>query len=70
MIRYDISETDLDADIEAQSSGWAAKAAMRTAACRKKKVFDGGASIWSDIKPVYMKIQHNKCRLLRAQTRR
>jgi hypothetical protein len=61
MIRYDISEADLHADIEAESPGWRVKAARRTAACRKKMAFDGGGSIWSDIKPVYMRLQHNKC---------
>ena len=61
MIRYDISDAELDARIEAESPGWHGRAARRTAACRKKKAFDDGASIWSDIKPVYMKIQSNKC---------
>ncbi len=61
MIRYEITRADLEAQIEAESPGWLAKAAKRTAACRKKKAFDGGESIWSDIKPVYMRLQHNKC---------
>jgi hypothetical protein len=61
MIRYDISYADLDASIETESPGWLIKAARRTAACRKKKTFDGGGSIWSDIKPVYMRVQHDKC---------
>jgi hypothetical protein len=61
MIRYVISDTDLDARIEAESPGWLVKAAKRTAACRKKKAFDGREPIWSDVKPVYMRLQHNKC---------
>ncbi len=61
MIRHDISDLDLGACIEGASRGWFDKAARRTAACRKKKAFDGGASIWSDVKRVYMLIQHNKC---------
>lgn len=61
MIRYDISDADLDACIEAESPGWFDKATKRTAACRKKKAFDGGTPIWSDVKAVYMRIQHNKC---------
>ncbi len=61
MIRYDISDADLDEKIEVESPGWLDRAVKRTAACRKLRAFDGGTSIWSDIKPVYMRLQHNKC---------
>ena len=61
MIRYDISDADLRARIEAESPGWLKRASRRTAACRKKRAFDGGGPIWSDVKPVYMRLQHDKC---------
>jgi hypothetical protein len=61
VIRYDVSDSELEARIEAESPGWLAKAAKRTAACKQKKAFDGGAPIWSDVKPVYMRLQHDKC---------
>lgn len=63
MIRYPITKADLEAAIEAEQPGWLAKAKEKTAAFRKAKDFNEPASqnSWSEIKAVYMKLQHNKC---------
>ncbi len=63
MIRYAISKAKLEAAIEAEKPGWLAKAKQKTDAFRKAKDFNEPAAqnSWSDIKGVYMKLQHNKC---------
>ncbi len=63
MIRYPITKAELEAAIEAEKPGWLAEAKQKTAAFRKAKDFNEPAAqnSWSDIKGVYMKLQHNKC---------
>jgi hypothetical protein len=62
MIRYDVSAIDLEQAIEKQSPGWIKKAADRTKAFKKKKKYSEKSSIWSAVKPAYMKLQGNsKC---------
>ena len=63
MIRYPITKAELEAAIETEAPGWLAKAKQKTAVFRKAKDFNEPASqnSWSDIKGVYMKLQHNKC---------
>ena len=62
MIGYRISRQDLEALIEAEKPGWLQRAANRTKSFRQKGRYDEKSSIWSDVKPVYMRLQGNcKC---------
>lgn len=63
MIRYPITTAKLEADIEEQKAGWLAHAKMKTAAFRAAKKFNepDGQNSWSEIKPVFMRLQYNKC---------
>lgn len=75
MIRYDISEADLLARIDARKPGWRVRAAAATALFRRAGVYGepGDASwdlqtygppprpFWGEIKAVYMRLQRNKC---------
>ena len=68
MISYRISETDLFARIDAKKPTWRARAVDATAACLAagKYVTTNAAGtstdgIWSDIKEVFMDLQHDKC---------
>ena len=62
MIGYSISQKDLEKRIENESSGWLKKAADRTEEFRDMGYYEEESSIWSKVKPVYMKLQGNcKC---------
>ena len=62
MIGYPVSGEKLKALIEADQPGWLKKVADRTKAFRKKGTYSEKSSIWSSVKPVYMKLQgDSKC---------
>jgi hypothetical protein len=73
MIRYPTTERELRAKIKEADEDWLDAAATRTAAFRaagkydeKLKIRSGdrdveASAIWSRIKPVFMRIQHEKC---------
>lgn len=63
MIRYPISPAELEAAIEQEKRGWLTKAKHKTAAFRAAKKFNETESknSWGEIKPVFMRLQHNKC---------
>jgi hypothetical protein len=61
MIRYPITDEQLRDRIEAAVPGWLERAAERTAHFIEQKCYDEASSIWSEVKPVYMKIQFDKC---------
>lgn len=62
MIGYPISKNELKELIEAENPGWLAKAKTRTEEFRKNKKYEEKSSIWSAVKPVYMKLQGDcKC---------
>ncbi len=63
MIRYAISAAELEAAIEKEKVGWLAKARLKTEAFRAAKKFNetDSQNTWSQIKPVFMKLQHDKC---------
>jgi hypothetical protein len=61
MIRYPISIADIEAKINARVPGWLQRAATRTARFRDVGRYDESSPIWSEIKPVFMEIQSNKC---------
>jgi hypothetical protein len=63
MIRYSITSSELEAAIEAQKAGWLAQAKKKTAAFRTAKKFNEADSknSWGEVKPVFMRLQYNKC---------
>lgn len=62
MIAYQITQADLEIQIEQESPGWLQKAAARTAGFRKKGAYEEKSSIWSEVKSVYMRLQGDcKC---------
>jgi hypothetical protein len=61
MIRYAVTKAALGNLIEAESKGWLVKAQARTEALRAQGEYREKTSIWSAVKPTYMKLQRNKC---------
>lgn len=61
MIRYPVTLEELRDRIEAEKPGWLARAAERTERFRRAGRYDEASGIWSDIKKVYMRLQHCKC---------
>jgi hypothetical protein len=61
MIHYSISKAELENRIDAHAPAWRTLAAGHTATNLAAKKLVKKASIWSDIKPVYMRLQFNKC---------
>jgi hypothetical protein len=62
MVRYGpLSIATLSAQVAAVQPGWLAKAATRTAANVAAGALVESDGIWSEIKSIFMRIQHNKC---------
>lgn len=61
MIRYPIKVSELKALVKQESKTWLQRAKDRTNQFRAIGKYDERSSIWSEIKGVYMKLQHNKC---------
>ena len=61
MIRYDIDPEDLQARVEQQQPGWIDRARARTDTFRNAGMYTEERSIWSEIKPVFMDLQADKC---------
>ncbi|MCA9101757.1 MAG: hypothetical protein KDA63_11430 [Planctomycetales bacterium] len=61
MIRYVITEAQLHEDIESEMHGWLARAQERTDGFIAAGKYDESSNIWSDIKRVYLRLQHDKC---------
>jgi hypothetical protein len=64
MIGYRISRQQLEKLIEEQSPGWMGRAKTRTSGFEAQRRFSepSSKSIWSEVKPVYMKLQgDSKC---------
>lgn len=62
MIRYPVTAAKLKQLIEAESEGWLEKARERTDKFRELGRYEESSSIWSQVKPVYMKLQgESKC---------
>jgi hypothetical protein len=61
MIRYPISEQELRERIEAEVPGWLRRAQQRTDQFVKAGQYEEASSIWSEVKPIYMRIQFDKC---------
>jgi hypothetical protein len=60
MIRYAITQKELEARISALDATWLTRARARTRRQRKAGRYEG-KGIWSEIKRVYMELQHYKC---------
>lgn len=67
MIRYNISLNELENLVSAQSTTWLQRALDRTTKFRQLGKFSESSSIWSEVKPVFMKIQHSKCAFCERQ---
>jgi hypothetical protein len=61
MIRYPITKTQLENLIAAEDATWLQRAKDRTNGFRAKGFYEESNSIWSEIKPVYMRLQGMKC---------
>jgi len=61
MIRYPITLAELESRVDAAAPAWRVKAATRTADFVATGKYEEASSIWSEVKPVFMKLQHNKC---------
>jgi hypothetical protein len=63
MIRYSVALTELKRRIEKTKPGWLAEAAKRTQHFRDLGDYNesSSASIWGEVKEVYMELQANKC---------
>lgn len=61
MIRHPVDREVLGGLIEAENPTWPARAAARTELLRQAGAWDDGSSLWSEIKDVYRRLQHDKC---------
>lgn len=62
MIRYPVSEDELLQEINAKSGSWLERVSEHTELFRQKEHYcEPPNPVWSQIKSVYMKFQHNKC---------
>jgi hypothetical protein len=61
MIRYAITQAELLARIDARSPTWRTRAQQAEQRMRSAGAFDDTGPAWSDIKVVYIELQHNKC---------
>jgi hypothetical protein len=61
MVRYPITNSALEKQIEAISPGWLADGAKRTLKFKGPKGYNEKAGNWSPIKEVYLNLQGNKC---------
>jgi len=62
MIRYPITKKALEALIDQKKKGWLIEAKKRTAVFIANGKYDEKSSIWSAVKPIYMRLQgESKC---------
>jgi hypothetical protein len=61
MIKYSITLEELRELINAIDVGWLEDAELKTNRFRTIEKYEEASSTWSKIKPVYMRLQHNKC---------
>lgn len=67
MIRYPITLQELEQRIDAHRPGWLARAVAKTQHLRTAGRFGDPDPIWSEIKTVFMELQHNKCAFCERQ---
>lgn len=61
MISYRIDEADLLRAIDLVKPGWLERAKTKTNALISAGRYEGSENFWSEIKPVFMNLQGNKC---------
>jgi hypothetical protein len=61
MIRYPIDLDVLEGWVDQEVPGWRVRAADRTESFRLAGRYDENSPIWSEIKHIFMTLQHNKC---------
>ncbi|MFH1137582.1 MAG: hypothetical protein V1816_16050 [Pseudomonadota bacterium] len=61
MIRYPISRQELENLIEREKPGWTGRAQERTNQFAALGRYEESSSIWSEVKVVYLRLQHGKC---------
>ena len=61
MIRYPVTLDELRSLIEAEAPGWLDLSAKRTERIRRAGRYNEKSGIWSQVKAVYMRLQHFKC---------
>jgi len=61
VIRYSTSLGQLEQLIQTERSTWLGRARARTDTFEALGHYEESSSIWSEIKVVYMRLQHNKC---------
>lgn len=61
MIRYSVAADDIWAAIDRFRPTWRARAQALTASFVAANAYSEHSAIWSEIKPVYMALQNNKC---------
>lgn len=61
MIQYRISPTKLNQLIEEEKPGWLQRAKNRTKHFSDMGYYEESSSIWSEVKVVFMRLQHGKC---------
>ncbi len=61
MIRYSTTLESLQNQISAEAPNWLDSARTKTASFRKLKRYSEASSNWSDVKSVYVRVQHGKC---------
>lgn len=61
MIRYGFDLAKVNLEIEKLDRKWLQKAKERTEKMVTQGFYEESSAIWSEIKPVYMALQHNKC---------
>lgn len=61
MIRYTVGVDHIHAEIDGLSATWRTRAADRTQESVDARKYEESSSIWSEVKPVYIALQANKC---------
>lgn len=61
MIRYPVSLSQIEQRVDALIPNWRSRARRRTTSLLKKGKYEESSAIWSEVKPIYMKLQYNKC---------
>ena len=61
MIGYPIQANEIRNRIHSRFPNWLEQAKQKTDRFRKGKKYQEKSSSWSEIKPIFMEIQHNKC---------
>ncbi|HEX2093377.1 MAG TPA: hypothetical protein VHG28_13310 [Longimicrobiaceae bacterium] len=61
MIRYPVTRDRLEEMIKAEAPTWLRRAGTRTKKFREAGRYTEEKGIWSEVKPIYVRLQHNKC---------